>query len=149
MSVLKISWTFLMVGLMAASVASARQPIGTAKARGDYHGFSSSRQSSTCNGRSYRTYAPIVRTAPAPIVAEAPVEGRRFSYDPSADAEQGVVEPAAPIYSGSQVMEGAERSYYSPAPQRSYRAYSGGSRRSDKPAWALPKTDPRKYRVGR
>jgi len=150
MSAWKITGMFLLAGLVVTSVASARPAMGPAKARGDYRGFSSSWRSPCYGyGRSYRTYAPAVRSTPAPAVAEAPAESRRFSYDPSVQAESSAVDSAAPVDSVPQAIEGGEQFDSSSMRPRSYRAFSGGSSRAAKPAWALPKTDPRKYRVGR
>jgi hypothetical protein len=127
--------------VLAAGSAFAAAPV-TSKARGIYgnsYGWVSSG-----GGRSHRSYGyrastaycppaasvatavPAAPAAPAAIVAQAPVEGRRFSYAPTAEA-------SAPAMT-------APRTY------SSHPSYSGGGgRRSSIDRWALPKTDPRKY----
>ncbi len=142
MSRSSITWSLLIVSLIAVNAALAGQRIGTAKARGDYSPFGQTRPNVARYGRSYRWNAPVVQTAPAPSVAEAPAEIRRFSYDPSTGATSSDVDQsqaAAPV-----ISEGGR--FFNPPVKR---GYSRGSIRSNMPAWALQKTDPQKYRVGR
>jgi hypothetical protein len=100
--------------------------------------------------------APAVIATPAPMVATAPTEGRRFSYAPAPAA-------AAPCPNGTATApttDGARRFSYAPAPEstvapapatapRVYSArpsYSGRSEsRSTVSQFPLLKTDPRKY----
>jgi hypothetical protein len=156
--------------VLAAGVAQARQPIGTAKARGDYSGYSATRsQRGMAGSRStYRYRAPTRRTAPmivaapvtpapAAVVAQAPVESRRFSYAPAPAVEAAAPATTSPCVPSAAAPSAARRYSYAPATGTSVsrvpRAYYGGSRYSRggggrshaTDLWALPKTDPRKY----
>ena len=108
----------------------------------------------------YRYSAPVMQTAPAPMVAQAPEEGRRFSYSPSAPAATGVPCPPVAAPATTATVESARRYSYAPttesavgpavqpAPRTYYSrpSYSGGSRsRSTGSNFPLLKTDPRKY----
>jgi hypothetical protein len=106
------------------------------------------------SGRVYR--APAVVATPAPMVATAPTEARRFSYAPAPAA-------AAPCPNGAATVpttDGIRRFSYAPAtdatiaPAPTYAprvystrpGYSGSSRRGGtNPQFPLLKTDPRKY----
>jgi hypothetical protein len=106
------------------------------------------------SGRVYR--APAVIATPAPMVAAAPTEVRRFSYAPAPAA-------AAPCPKGTATVpttDGARRFSYAPAPEstvapapaaapRVYTtrpSYSGRSATSSAASpFPLLKTDPRKY----
>lgn len=133
------------VGSMLAGTAVAGNVIGTEKARGHFGGngwtqMHAGRRHANDGQRAVR-YAsrPVVvqSTIAAPVaaptaVAQAPAEGRRFSYAPTTGAAAS--QPAAtvpPVAVQSTVMQ---PSYYH-APTRHHSA--------DK--WALQKTDPRKY----
>jgi hypothetical protein len=143
--------------IVFAMVAVAAAAPGTNKARGVYN-----RGGWELNGGPARHrytqrapaiyHAPIVRAAPAPQVAQAPVEGRRFSYAP---ANQAVtLSPCPPVTS----FESGRRYSYAPSagaavvPQASeprvyysQPSYSTGRRSTGhQDLWALPKTDPRK-----
>lgn len=133
----------VVVALVATGgVVRARVPDAGAKMRGDYGRMARTRSS-------YRSYAPV-RVAP-PAVASVPDEGRRYSYAPAEQESVGSPcesAPAAPAEAAS-----AARRRYSYAPETSgeatyYNVPSRG-RRTTPPAWALPKTDPRKYQGGR
>lgn len=150
----------IVFGLLGATVAQAGPVIGTAKARGDYgSNFGRVQSSSSWSGVRYR--APVVRSAPAyaspapTVVAQAPAEGRRYSYAP-----EGSVSPPAPVAANpcppDATVESGRRYSYAPAPAvettpavRSYQpAYSRPavqSRAAGRDLWALPKTDARKY----
>jgi hypothetical protein len=99
----------------------------------------------------YRITAPvIVRSAPVPkAVAKAPTGDRRFSYEPS---NEEIARPNSDRSGTTTVTNGstgrAFRSYsYNPSPRYYGAPKSYSPRRSSKPAFLLPKTDPRKYRV--
>jgi hypothetical protein len=144
--------------IVSAMVAVAAAAPGTNKARGIYNrgGWESSGGPARhrYTQRAPATYhAPIVRATPAPQVAQAPVEGRRFSYAP---ADQAVTwSPCPPVTS----VESGRRYSYAPstgaavvpqasAPRVYYSQprYSTGRRSTGhRDLWALPKTDPRKY----
>jgi hypothetical protein len=100
---------------------------------------------------SAQTYnASIVRSTVAPQVAQAPVEGRRFSYAPSGQAVTSPCPPTsvdsgrrysyAPSTPAIVPQPSAPRTYYSQPGYRSGRA-SGNYRG----LCELPKSDPRKY----
>lgn len=152
-----------LLGLLVTSAAAA-PAIGPAKARGDYRPGAWQVQRSGSYDRSYSRsavpagtvqHAYTAPTAPAPAVAQAPSEVRRFSYAPqtSAAGATPVVANPCPQVAPS---ESGRRYSYAPAPEvhsapavdayqphygTSGRVRSGGSRE----LWALPKTDPRKY----
>jgi hypothetical protein len=157
--------SLLAFGLTGAALAEAGPVIGTAKARGDYSSsFGQSRGYSSRAQSGYRYSAPIVRTAPPAqyrpanppvVVAEAPVEARRFSYQP-APAATAAPSSSSPCDAATTVAPETGRRYsYEPAPSAqpapSYQPSSGhsGVNRSQsgggRELWALPKTDPRKY----
>jgi hypothetical protein len=152
-----LAFAVLGIGMVQAAPA-----IGTAKARGDYRpgAYRTQRDSGyrstyVRNAPVYRNYSAPVFVAQRPIVAQAPAEGRRFSYAPSAAGavtttpcpQSTVVPPAGRRYSY------APEATKAPAPTvAAPRAYSGGSTAcrapagsSTKPLWALPTTDPRKF----
>lgn len=106
--------------------------------------------------RSYRTTSPvIVRTEPAPsAVAQAPTEERRFSYEPSQEANAAT--PCPPVSASTQPAPAtAQRSTrafsYEPSAgtdtgQPAVRSYSAPRTRSSRtPLYLLPKSDPRRY----
>lgn len=132
----------VVVALVATGgVVRADVPDAGAKMRGDYGGMARTRSS-------YRSYAPV--TVAPPVVATVPDEGRRYSYDPAERPNVGA--PCEPAPSPVAEAAPAAPRRYSYAPESSggatyYSAPSRGSR-STPPAWALPKTDPRKYRAG-
>lgn len=155
----------LALGLMGAALAEAGPVIGTAKARGDYSSnFGQSRGYSSRAQSGYRYSAPIVRTAPPAqyrpanppvVVAQAPVEARRFSYQP-APAATATPSSSSPCGAATTAAPETGRRYsYQPAPSaqpaQSYQPSYGDSgvnrsqSRGGRDLWALPKTDPRKY----
>jgi len=161
----KLLSTLVALGLIGVSVAQAGPVIGTAKARGDYGAnWGQSRSYSSRSRSSYRYAAPIVRTgqpaqyrqmAPSAVVAQAPVEGRRYSYKPTVDTESASAPCAAAAPAASQQTR---RYSYQPSPradvapiqvyrQPNYGHDSANSSRNrgGRELWALPKTDPRKY----
>lgn len=100
--------------------------------------------------------APAATATPAPIVATAPTEGRRFSYAPAPAAAAACPNGTATV----PTTDGARRFSYAPAREstvapapttapRVYStrpSYSGRSRGgSTNPQFPLLKTDPRKY----
>ncbi|WP_428303653.1 hypothetical protein [Lacipirellula sp.] len=135
------------VGSMLASSAMAGQVIGTEKARGHFggggwtqlhegrhhvnHGYRVARQSSQpVVVQSAISAAPA---APAPAaVAQAPVEGRRFSYAPTPNST-ALSQPATAVPSVERAT--TVQPMYS----------SGHYHRAHVDKYALPKTDPRKY----
>jgi hypothetical protein len=143
--------------LVFATVAVAAAAPGTNKARGIYSGGGWESSGGPARHRytqsapaTYR--APIERAAAAPQVAQAPAEGRRFSYAP---ADQVVASPCPPVttadsgrrfsYAPSTAavatpQASAPRMYYSRPSYSTGRSSSG-----HRDLWALPKTDPRKY----
>jgi len=107
--------------------------------------------------RGYVYRAPAIVAAPAPMVASAPTEGRRFSYAPAAPTvttgtpcpTDAATAPAtngarrfsyAPEASATTTPAPAVTRYYAPRP-----SYSNRSSGSNVERWLLPKTDPRKY----
>lgn len=159
--------SLIALGLIGVSVAQAGPVIGTAKARGDYSSsFGQSRSYSTRARSSSRQYAPIVRTAPPaqyraaspPVaVAQAPAEGRRYSYSPVPSATSAPASHAPCGGAAVPAPEANRRFSYQPsttvesAPVRTYQPshdYNGVNRSRNgngREQWALPKTDPRKY----
>ena len=157
--------TLVVLGLVGISTVQAGPVIGTAKARGDYSSNLGQSRSYASRSRSSYGYAtPMVRTAPpaqyrqaAPpvAVAQAPVEARRYSYDPAPTAEHAASAPCGGVTTAAP--EGARRYSYQPAPtvepapavsqQPSYDhgGVSSSRNRSGRELWSLPKTDPRKY----
>lgn len=160
--------SLLAFGLLGAAVAQAGPVIGTAKASGDYgSSFGQSRTYSSRARSGYRYSAPLVRTAPPaqyqqahpPVaVAQAPAEGRRFSYQPAPAATAAPTASAPCGAKATTAPETGRRYSYQPEPsvesapaqQPSYgqsevnRSHSSGGR----DLWLLPKTDPRKYSSG-
>ena len=133
------------IGSASTSLATAGQVIGTEKARGHFGGFGwtqlhEGRQHVDHGHRAVRyqsqpaiVQSTIVAPAAAPTtVAQAPTEGRRFSYAPSTDA--AVSQPAATVATSS-VQPMTVQPTYSRATHHRHSV--------DK--WALQKTDPRKY----
>ncbi len=154
----------LVLALTTVSAGHAAPGVGTNKALGIYNGFGWESQgmarsrSSYSYGASTTTSAPRVQSAP--MVAQAPVEGRRFSHDPSATSENTTPCPQGQVHAAATAATvGGDRRYsYAPiveatAPSRtSTRTYnsrpsysSGGGSRSSVDRWALQKTDARKY----
>lgn len=111
--------------------------------------------------RVYRAPAPvIVRTERAPTaVAQSPTTERRFSYEPLQQVESGkpcpdsVTTQHAPATTQRPAESGRRFSYepaIEPSREPAVRTFSRPmTRESQKPAYLLPKTDPRKYRTGR
>lgn len=156
--------SFLALATLGVSVAAAGPTIGTAKARGDYRGWNATQsQRSVARSRpAYQYRAPAMQSAPmivqspatpAPLLAQAPVESRRFSYAPSPENDAVAGSPCAP--SAAAPQDGRRYSYdpseSADAPTVSApRAYSGNSgytrsRSNTVERWSLPKTDPRKF----
>jgi hypothetical protein len=152
--------------MLGASFAEARPTVGTSKARGVFNEFSAPRsQRSVARSRpSYRYSAPAVQSAPmivqaaavpAPEVAQAPVDSRRYSYAP---ATGGTV-TTTPCPTTTTVPQAGRRYSYAPAeasvapaPTHDPRAYSArpsysgrSSGGSTNPQFPLLKTDPKKY----
>ncbi len=129
------------IGSMIASAAMAGNVIGTEKARGHIGGYG---WTQLHEGRHhvnrgsqavrYQSQPMVVQSAPstAPTqVAQAPAEGRRFSYAPSTDSAASAP-PASIAPSG--------------APTRSMQpTYSRSTHQGHVDKWALQKTDSRKY----
>ena len=153
--------TLFAAALLGASTAQAWAAVGTAKARGDYRPGAYKVQRDSGNRTTYARRAPVYRSttapvvaSPTPMVAQAPAEGRRFSYAPATnDAVAGT-----PCPSTATVPQDGRRYSYAPAEASASptvsapRVYGGGSgysrsRSSSGPKglWALPKTDPRKF----
>lgn len=129
------------IGSALASLATAGQVIGTEKARGHFGGFGwtqlhEGRHHMNHGHRAvrYQSQPAVVQSAIAApaAVAQAPTEGRRFSYAPSTDAAAS--QPAATV-APSSVQPMMVQPTYSRATHHRHSA--------DK--WALQKTDPRKY----
>ena len=150
--------TLVLSSVLALTAVSAVQAApGTNKARGVYNsgGWESGGTSRSRSSHSYR--APVVQSAPAPMVAQAPEEGRRFSYAPSGSVVTGspcptVQGPAPAVDSGRRYSYAPEAestvapSVSSPRTYYSRPSYSAGGRSGGNvDRWALPKTDPRKY----
>jgi hypothetical protein len=143
-----------LIVLTIVSAAAAAGP-GTNKSRGIYNRGGWESVGGAARQRYVQRapatyYAPIVRPTEAPQVAQAPVEGRRFSYAPSSQAVTSPCPPTA-VDSGRRYsyapstpaiapQTSAPRMYYS---QPSYRSGRGGS--GYRGLWELPKADPRKY----
>ena len=131
------------IGSMLAGTALAGNVVGTEKSRGHIGGNGWTQMH---EGRHHVNYGqravqyesrPVIvqSTAAAPTptaVAQAPAEGRRFSYAPTTDAT--VSQPATtapPVVVQSTV---AQPSYY-----------HATTRHHSADKWALQKTNPRKY----
>jgi hypothetical protein len=166
MNARKLFASMLAVAVLGVSIAQAAPAIGTAKARGDYRPGAYSAQRSSGYRSAFARRAPVYRShsapvvaSPSPMVAQAPAEGRRFSYAPSTGAV--TTNPCPPV---ATVPQASRRYSYAPeatvapaptvasAPTVTPRAYTGGSsyyrapsRSSSTPLWALPKTDARKF----
>lgn len=160
----KFTALFVTLTLIAPSFGVAGEPIGPAKARGDYRGFYQSQtQRSRSVARSRPAYrystprsapvivqSPVIREVPsADAIAQAPVEARRFSQAPAADNSAVATAKPCPESTAVTSQPSSGRRYsYAPAPQYSgnpVRRYSGNVGRSSQPAWSLPKTAPGKY----
>jgi hypothetical protein len=159
----KFTALFVSLTLIAPNIGVAGQPIGTAKARGDFGNYQSQGSSPrwAAQARSNNRYsaprysaprysAPVVREVPsADAIAQAPVEARRFSQAPA--SENGAVSTAKPCPDSAAVASppsSGRRYSYAPAPASTgnfSRSYSSNSGRSSTPTWALPKTDSRKF----
>jgi hypothetical protein len=142
--------------IVLTMVAAAAAAPGTNKARGVYNrggwesGGGPARHRYTQRAPATIYHAPIVRSLEAPQVAQAPAEGRRFSYAPSG---QVVASPCPPV-----TVDNGRRYSYAPStpavtpPSTAPRTYysqpiysSGRPSSGHRDLWALPKTDPRKY----
>ena len=161
---------FVAITLFVPSLGHAGQALGTAKARGDFRPFSQSQQSVARSVRQSRPAsrysapqsAPVIARTPmiqeeaGAVIAQAPVEARRFSQAP-ADENQTAVTTSGNPCQGTSVASApsssGRRYSYAPdssAPAMSYsgspaRSYSGNVGRSSQPLWSLPKTDSRKF----
>lgn len=138
------------IGSMVASSALAGEVIGTEKARGHFSGGGWTQLHEGCHhvDRGYRVVRhhsqPVIvqstisaapaATAPA-AVAQAPVEGRRFSYAPTPATAQ-----PAPATLPASAPPSIERSTVA---QPIYSSGHYHHRHVNK--YALQKTDPRKY----
>jgi hypothetical protein len=148
------------VGLNVPATALAQKSAGGVVGEARLHpGTWGSQSSSRSFARSrpmYRSTAPvIVRTEQAPsAVAQAPAEQRRFSYEPSRQAE--AVTPCPPATTSTRPAPATaqrsgrafsyEPSMSSDTGQPAVRSYSAPRMRSSRtPLYLLPKTDPRKY----
>jgi hypothetical protein len=150
---------FVMMALTSAASASAA--VNNVNSRGQFVRMGSNQVAArrtfsrpAHSGCVYR--APAVIATPAPMVAAAPVEGRRFSYAPAPI----VSAPCPTATATAPATDGARRFSYAPAPEstvapapatapRVYStrpSYSGRSgSRSTIERFPLLKTDPRKY----
>ncbi len=131
------------ISSMLASTALAGNVIGTEKSRGHIGGNGWTQMH---EGRHHANYGeravryesrPVIvqstAAAPAPTaVAQAPAEGRRFSYAPTTDAATSQPATTSPPL----VVQ-------STATQPSY--YHAATHHLSADKWALQKTDPRKY----
>ena len=147
--------------LALASVEFASAAVNNMNSRGQFVPMGSNQVAArrsysrpSYSGRVYR--APTVIAMPAPMIATAPTEGRRFSYAPSPVATAPCPNATATV----PTTDGARRFSYAPAPKstvapapttapRVYStrpSYSGRSQsRSTVGQFPLLKTDPRKY----
>ena len=152
----KFTALFVAITLLAPSLSHAGQPIGTAKARGDFRPYSQAQRSDarsvTRSRPAYRYSAPVVREVPSAAIAQAPVEERRFSQAPAAENSQPAAatsaKPCSERASVASQPSSGRRYSYAPAPQYSgnpVRRYSGNVGHSSRPTWSLPKTDAGKY----
>jgi hypothetical protein len=151
------------ISLIGMSEAQAGQPIGTAKARGDFRSFGSPQRSVARSNSGYRYRAPVVRSetvivqaptaAPETAVAQAPApaDQRRMSHDPAAQEQAEADAPATSPCPGVTAQSGRRYSY---SPEAAAPVVGGQTRRSYATArngaiggelWSLPKTDPRKF----
>ena len=153
---------FAVAGILAAGAAHAAPTVGTAKARGDYRSFSQTQQSTARSQPMYRRSAPMTHSAPmivqsrsamvapAPAVAQAPSEARRFSYDPAtATLTTTACPPSTTTVDSGRRFSYAPESMGAVSSPGVYSSGPGYSRSRTGAAhvdrWALPKTDPRKY----
>jgi hypothetical protein len=154
---------FALFGLMLGGSATAA--VNNMTSRGGFVPMGSKQavsRSTASRGYAYR--APAARSTPTvaysqpSVVAQAPPEGRRFSYAPSTDQQVGG--PCAAANAPSTAADPNRRFSYEPAPASTVQSapstpvysapahYSRGPSRSGRAAvelWQLPKTDPRKY----
>ena len=132
------------IGSMIAGTAMAGNVIGTEKARGHIGGYGwtqlhegrhhVNRGSHAVRYQSQPMVVQSTAATPAPAtaeVAQAPAEGRRFSYAPSTDVAAS--SPAATVAPSSAPAVIVQPSY------------SRSTHHSHVDKWALQKTDPRKY----
>jgi hypothetical protein len=156
--------------LLASATYAAAPSVGTAKARGDYRPGAWSAQRSSgfrsyaYRAPTYRRYSPAtIQAAPAPAVAQAPSEVRRYSYAPQGATVTTNGATSSPCPATAAPVDPNRRFSYAPAPTaaaspapsgaRPYvPTYSGRAGYSRSPnrstarnLWALPKTDPRKF----
>lgn len=100
--------------------------------------------------------APAIRAEEGAVIAQAPVEARRFSQAPTAENQPKVTSSGNPCHGtsiASAPSQSGRRYSYAPgssAPAMGYsgspaRSYSGNVGRSSQPLWSLPKTDSRKF----
>jgi hypothetical protein len=147
--------------LALTSVGSASAAVNNMNSRGQFVPMGSNqaaaRRSYSRPAYSARRYrAPAVMATPAPMVATAPTEMRRFSYAPAPAAAS----PCHHAASAAPATDGARRFSYAPTPEAtvtpapataprvystrpSYSGRSGG--RATVGRFPLLKTDPRKY----
>jgi hypothetical protein len=159
----KFTALFVTITLFAPMLAQAGEAIGPAKARGDYRGFYQSQtQRSRSVARSRPAYrystprsapaivqTPVIGEEEGAVIAQAPVETRRFSQAPAAEGSAAASAKPCPESAPVASQPSSGRRYsYAPAPQYSgnpVRRYSGNVGHSSQPTWALPKTAPGKY----
>jgi hypothetical protein len=127
---------------IAAATAGGIADAG-AKLRGDFSGRGISRSQSN--------NAPmIVRSAPAPTVAQTPTERRSFSVEPSQPAMKTpctpyvVPQPAPAPGTAQQAPQTTRRYSVEPTPQPAFQAPTTRTR-SSPPNFTLPKTDSRRF----
>jgi hypothetical protein len=147
--------------LVLTSVESASAAVNNMNSRGQFVPMGSNQVAArrsysrpSYSGSVYR--APAVVATPAPMIATAPTEGRRFSYAPA----PATAAPCPNATATVPTTDGARRFSYAPTPestvapapatsQRVYStrpSYSGSSdNRSTAQRFPLLKTDPRKY----
>jgi hypothetical protein len=144
--------------LVLTSFSSASAAVGNVNSRGQYfpmgtNGVSAARSYAPAySAQAYR--APMVTATPAPQVATAPTDARRFSYAPS----PVVSNACQPGTASATAASNARRFSYAPDAASAVTAspttrnvylpsirYSRGASRPTVEAWQLPKTDPRKY----
>jgi hypothetical protein len=170
MNARKLFTLVVILTFSAIAAAPAGAGVGTNKARGIYSGggwTSMSGSVRTGGGRGYNApatsyvyRAPAIRVAPAPMVATAPTEGRRFSYAPAPAPAASRVPCINGRVAAATPAPTARRFSYAPAPEASVSpaptyaprvdstrpSYSGRSGSGTTiPRFPLLKTDPRKF----
>ena len=151
--------------LALASVEFASAAVNNVNSRGQFVPMGSNQVAArrsysrpSYSGSVYR--APTIVTAPAPMVATAPTDVRRFSYAPATTVTSSSPCSQVPVTASAPATDGTRRFSYAPtleatvapAPTAAPRvhstrpSYSGRSRSgSTNSQFPLLKTDPRKY----